>query len=75
MDGAGDGPHARDPQLLMNVAKFGRDKVPMIVSQLNIRPVFDVQADVQGRISTPLPTLQKVIGANTPEASKATTFI
>ena len=33
----------------MNVAKFGRGTVPMIVSQLNIRPVFDVQADVQGR--------------------------
>ena len=38
-----------EPQLLMNVAKFGRGKVPMVVSQLNIRPVFDVNADVQGR--------------------------
>ena len=33
----------------MNVAKFGRGKVPMVMSQLNIRPVFDVHADVQGR--------------------------
>ena len=39
----------RQGQLLMNLSKFGRDKVPLVVSQLNIRPVFDVNADVQGR--------------------------
>jgi multidrug efflux pump subunit AcrB len=36
-------------QLLMNVAQFGRRNVPLVASQLNIRPVFDVNADVQGR--------------------------
>ena len=36
-------------QLLMNLASFGRKAVPMVTSQLNIRPVFDVHADVQGR--------------------------
>lgn len=36
-------------QVLMNVADFGRTRVPMIVSQVNLRPVFDVHADVQGR--------------------------
>ena len=36
-------------QLLMNLAAFGREAVPMVDSQLNIRPVFDVHADVQGR--------------------------
>jgi Cu/Ag efflux pump CusA len=35
--------------MLMSVAKFSRTKVPMVVSQLNIRPVFDVHADVEGR--------------------------
>lgn len=35
--------------VLMNVAKFGRNKVPIVASQLNIRPVFDVNADVEGR--------------------------
>jgi multidrug efflux pump subunit AcrB len=35
------------PQMLMSVAKFSRTKVPMVVSQLNIRPVFDVHADVE----------------------------
>ncbi len=36
-------------QLLLNLASFGRATVPMVTSQLNIRPVFDVHADVQGR--------------------------
>jgi multidrug efflux pump subunit AcrB len=36
-------------QMLMNVAQFGRRNVPLVASQLNIRPVFDVNADVQGR--------------------------
>jgi multidrug efflux pump subunit AcrB len=36
-------------QILMNVAQFGRKNVPLVASQLNIRPVFDVNADVQGR--------------------------
>jgi multidrug efflux pump subunit AcrB len=36
-------------QMLMNVARFGRKNVALVTSQLNIRPVFDVNADVQGR--------------------------
>jgi multidrug efflux pump subunit AcrB len=36
-------------QLLMNMAQLNRERVPMIQSQINIRPVFDVHADVQGR--------------------------
>jgi multidrug efflux pump subunit AcrB len=36
-------------QILMNLAKFGRSQSPLVTSQLNIRPVFDVNADVQGR--------------------------
>jgi multidrug efflux pump subunit AcrB len=43
---AGDG---KSNQLLMNLAKMGRENVPLVASQLNIRPVFDVNADVQGR--------------------------
>ncbi|HTY48555.1 MAG TPA: efflux RND transporter permease subunit [Steroidobacteraceae bacterium] len=41
---AGDG-----TQLLMNVSTLGRTTVPLVMSQLNIRPVFDVHASVQGR--------------------------
>jgi multidrug efflux pump subunit AcrB len=36
-------------QLLMSIATVGRTAVPMVSSQSNIRPVFDVHADVQGR--------------------------
>src|SRR6202008_1999173 len=35
-------------QLLMGLSTLGRQKVPLVTSQLNIRPVFDVHADVQG---------------------------
>jgi multidrug efflux pump subunit AcrB len=35
--------------LLMNISSMGRSKVPLVMSQLNIRPLFDVHADVQGR--------------------------
>jgi multidrug efflux pump subunit AcrB len=42
-------PSNGNQQLLMNVAKLSRGTEPMVMSQLNIRPVFDVHADVQGR--------------------------
>jgi multidrug efflux pump subunit AcrB len=61
-------------QLLMNVAQFGRGKVPMIVSQLNIRPVFDVQADVQGRdLNSAAAAIDQVIEADRPDPSKSIT--
>ena len=39
----------RGGALLMDLSAFGRRSVPMVTSQLNIRPLFDVHADVQGR--------------------------
>jgi multidrug efflux pump subunit AcrB len=39
----------KSSQMLMNIGKFGRTKVPVVTSQFNIMPVFDVHADVQGR--------------------------
>ena len=66
--GAGSG------QLLLNLASFGREAVPMVTSQLNIRPVFDVHADVQGRdLYSAARDIDKVIKANQPDASKALT--
>src|SRR5260370_7346004 len=57
----------------MNVAKLGREKVPLVTSQLNIRPVFDVNADVQGTdLATAATAIDKVLAANTPPAAKAT---
>jgi multidrug efflux pump subunit AcrB len=62
----------REGQLLMNLSSFGRQKLPMVTSQLNIRPVFDVHADVQGRdlYSTSL-DIDKVIESNRPPPAKA----
>jgi multidrug efflux pump subunit AcrB len=63
-------PQAETPQVLMNVARFGRNKVPMVMSQLNIRPVFDVHADVQGRdLNSAAVAIDKVLDANRPDAS------
>jgi hypothetical protein len=51
----------------MNLASFGREAVPMVASQLNIRPVFDVHADVQGRdLYSAAQDIDKVIKANRP---------
>ncbi len=63
-----------ESQLLLNVAAFGRDKVPLIASQLNIRPVFDVHADVQGRdLYSAAHDIDKVLAAHRPAASTAMT--
>jgi multidrug efflux pump subunit AcrB len=57
-------------QLLMNVARFSRGQMPMVLSQLNIRPVFDVNADVQGRdLNSAATAIQKVIDADRPDSS------
>jgi multidrug efflux pump subunit AcrB len=59
-------------QLLVNLAAFGRDAVPLVASQLNIRPVFDVHADVQGRdLYSAAHDIDGVLAANRPDAAKA----
>jgi multidrug efflux pump subunit AcrB len=61
-------------QLLMNIARFGRRTLPLVMSQLNIRPVFDVDADVQGRdLYSTAADIDKVIAADRPDPSKAMT--
>jgi multidrug efflux pump subunit AcrB len=59
-------------QMLMNVASFGRGTAPLVLSQLNIRPVFDVGADVQGRdLNSAAADIDKVIAADRPDAASA----
>ena len=59
-------------QLLMNLSKFGRTARPLVMSQLNLRPVFDVDADVQGRdLNSVAADIDKVIAADRPDPSKA----
>jgi len=68
---SGAGGEARD-QILMNVARFGRGKTPMVMSQLNIRPVFDVDADVQGRdLNSAAAAIDNVIAADRPDPKEA----
>lgn len=59
-------------ELLMNVAQFDRHTVPMALSQYNIRPVFDVNADVQGRdLNSVAEDINKVIASDQPDSAKA----
>jgi len=63
---------AGESQLLTNLAGFGRQAMPLVASQSNIRPVFDVHADVQGRdLYGAAHDIDAVIKANQPDASKA----
>jgi multidrug efflux pump subunit AcrB len=56
--------------LLMNVASFQRGTTPMVLSQLNIRPVFDVDADVQGRdLNSAASAIDRVLAADRPGAA------
>jgi multidrug efflux pump subunit AcrB len=65
------GASARD-EILMNVARFGRGKTAIVKSQLNIRPVFDVDADVQGRdLDSAARQIDNVIAADRPDPSEA----
>jgi multidrug efflux pump subunit AcrB len=62
---------SKSGQMLMNVAQFGRKNEPLVASQLNIRPVFDVNADVQDRdLASAADAIEKVLDA---ERSAATT--
>jgi multidrug efflux pump subunit AcrB len=63
---------ATQGQLLLNLASFGRESLPLVASQLNIRPVFDVHADVQGRdLYSAAADIDKVLEANRPVAAKS----
>ncbi|MGA3158813.1 MAG: efflux RND transporter permease subunit, partial [Steroidobacteraceae bacterium] len=70
----GSASHGGHGPMLMNIANFQRGVEPLVLSQLNIRPVFDVHADVQGRdLNSAAQAIDKVIGADRPEAKSATT--
>ncbi len=70
---AGAAPGAAS-SLLMNISSMGRGKIPLVMSQLNIRPVFDVHADVQGRdLYGAARDIDRLIEANRPPLSSAMT--
>jgi multidrug efflux pump subunit AcrB len=66
--------NADRPELLMNLSKITRGTAPMSLSQLNIRPVFDVDADVQGRdLASAASAIDKVLAKDRPSAATAIT--
>ncbi|HTY94397.1 MAG TPA: efflux RND transporter permease subunit [Steroidobacteraceae bacterium] len=68
LSGAGPG----SGSLLMNVSTMGRGRIPLVMSQLNIRPVFDVHADIQGRdLNGAAGDIDRLIDANRPPSSSA----
>jgi multidrug efflux pump subunit AcrB len=61
-------------QLLMNIADVQRVRSPALISQLNVRPVFDVNANVQGRdLYGVSKDIQKVLEKDHPPASEPIT--
>jgi multidrug efflux pump subunit AcrB len=62
-------------QLLMNVANIDRVASPALISQLNVRPVFDVNANVQGRdLFGVSKDIQKVLDRDQPPVSEPITI-
>src|SRR3984957_10181198 len=60
--------------MLMNIARFGRATSPLVTSQLNIRPVFDVNADVQGRdLASAADEIDKVLASDRSNAASPMT--
>jgi multidrug efflux pump subunit AcrB len=54
-------------QMLMNVADVGPAQMPLVLSQLNILPVFDVNADVEGRdLAGAAADIDRVLAADRP---------
>ncbi|MGB8843510.1 MAG: efflux RND transporter permease subunit, partial [Aliidongia sp.] len=60
------------PQLLMNLSRIDRGVQPLVTSQLNIRPVYDVDADVEGRdLASAAADIDALIARDRPDAASA----
>jgi multidrug efflux pump subunit AcrB len=55
-------------QLLTNLARVRRGELPVVLSQLNLRPVYDVHADVQDiDLATAAAAIDRVVAADSPD--------
>ena len=64
------GGNDRPSQLLMNLARISRGQSPIVMSQLNIRPVFDIHADVQDRdLGSVAQEIDALVGKDAPPAT------
>jgi multidrug efflux pump subunit AcrB len=60
---------SKPSEMLMNVADFGRVNAPLVASQFNIAPVFDVNADVEGSdLASAAAEIEKVLAADRPQS-------
>jgi len=65
------GSDGRSP-LLMNLGNITRGTTPIVTSQLNIRPVFDVDADVEGRdLASAAAAIDRLIAVDRTDATSA----
>ncbi|MGB8843521.1 MAG: efflux RND transporter permease subunit, partial [Aliidongia sp.] len=59
-------------QLLMNMSRLDRKTQPLAMSQYNIRPVYDVDADVEGRdLASAAADIDALIARDRPDAASA----
>jgi multidrug efflux pump subunit AcrB len=69
-----DAPGGTSGQLLTNIADIHRSEVPALISQYNVRPVFDVNTNVQGRdLYGVSKDIEKVLAQDRPPASEPIT--
>jgi multidrug efflux pump subunit AcrB len=67
--------HALQPQLLSNLASLRRTESEGVVSHYNVQPVFEVNADVQGRdLGGVSRDVEKTVDSLRPELPRGSTF-
>jgi multidrug efflux pump subunit AcrB len=72
--GAGSMTAKSSGQLLMNMGNIRRDEQPALISQYNVRPVFDINANVQGRdLYGVSKDIEKVLAKDRPPAEEPIT--
>jgi multidrug efflux pump subunit AcrB len=68
-------PSAQQPQLLSNISRLNRVVSEGVVSHYNVQPVFEVNADVQGRdLGAVSADVQRVVDSLRPELPRGSTF-
>jgi multidrug efflux pump subunit AcrB len=65
----------QQPQLLSNISQIHRDLSEAVVSHYNVQPVFEIQADVQGRdLGGVSADVRRVLDSLKPELPRGSTF-
>jgi len=68
-------PSQQQPQLLSNISQMHRDLSEAVVSHYNVQPVFEIQADVQGRdLGGVSADVRRVLDSLRPELPRGSSF-